>query len=208
MKKVSILLAFTFVLVFLSGCLQTVHPIFTVNDIVYEQKLLGTWKTEPGKDFSIAVITNLAAENSIALPEKLTAVKQKGYLVSYKKEDGELTGQHIAFLARIGKHLYFDYYPVDQKAEEIMDDFFQVHYVKMHTSYRVEIKNDGSFELSQLDGSFVKNLIDEKKIRISHETDADGNMVITASTKELQQYLLKYGDEPSAYQSDKTIFKK
>jgi hypothetical protein len=78
----------------------------------------------------------------------------------------------------------------------------------MHTSYRVEILNDGSFELSQLDESYVTKLIDEKKIRISHETDADDNTVITASTQELQQYLLKYGDEPSAYRSDKTIFKK
>ena len=52
------------------------------------------------------------------------------------------------------------------------------------------------------------NLIEEKKIRISHETDAEDDMTITASTKELQQYLLKYGDEPSAYENDKTIFKK
>jgi hypothetical protein len=78
----------------------------------------------------------------------------------------------------------------------------------MHTSYRVEFLNDGNFELSQLDESYVTKLIDEKKIRISHETGVDDNKVITASTQELQQYLLKYGDEPAAYRSDKTIFKK
>jgi hypothetical protein len=78
----------------------------------------------------------------------------------------------------------------------------------MHTSYRVEILNDGSFELSQLDGSFVNSLIEQKKIRISHETGADDNIVITASTSELQQYLIKYSDEPEAYESKKTIFKK
>jgi hypothetical protein len=78
----------------------------------------------------------------------------------------------------------------------------------MHTSYRVEILNDGSFELSQLDGSYVNSLIDQKKIRINHETGADDNIVITASTSELQQYLIKYSDEPEAYDSKKTIFKK
>jgi len=116
--------------------------------------------------------------------------------------------RYIAFLARIGKHLYFDYYPADKKADRKIDEFFGAHFVKMHTSYRVEISKDGSFELSQLDGSYVKSLIDEKKIRINHETDADDNTIITASTKELQQYLLKYGDEPSAYRSEKTTFKK
>ena len=78
----------------------------------------------------------------------------------------------------------------------------------MHTSYRVTISEDGSFELSQLDESYVSKLIDEKKIRISHEKGANGNIVITASTDELQQYIIKYGDEPGAYVSEKTVFKK
>jgi hypothetical protein len=54
----------------------------------------------------------------------------------------------------------------------------------------------------------VKKLINEKKIRISYEKDADDNIVITAPTSELQQYIIKYGDEPAAYRSDKTILKK
>ena len=78
----------------------------------------------------------------------------------------------------------------------------------MHTSFRVELANDGSFELSQFDESYVTDLIDKKKIRISHETDPDDNFVITASTSELQQYIMKYGDDPSAYRSEKTVFKK
>jgi len=78
----------------------------------------------------------------------------------------------------------------------------------MHKSYRVKISKDGSFELSRLDEGYIRRLIEEKKIRISYEKDADDNIVITASTKELQQYLLKYGDEPSAYRSEITTFKK
>ncbi len=89
-----------------------------------------------------------------------------------------------------------------------MDEFFAAHFVKMHTSYRVDISKDGGFELSQLDASYVTKLIEEKKIRISHEKDANGNIVITASTDELQQYIIKYGDEPGAYRSEKTVFHK
>lgn len=216
MKNIISTTAFALLLIFLSSCLTTLHPIFTTKDIVYEPKLLGTWKKGsegdkgPGviTENGTAIITNLAADNSIELPEKISAIKQKGYLVSYEDKDHNTTEQYIAFLARIGKHLYFDYYPADKKEDRKIDEFFGAHFVKMHTSFRVEILSDGSFELSQLDGSYVKSLIDEKKIRISHETDADDNTTITASTKELQQYLLKYGDEPSAYRSDKTIFKK
>ena len=59
---------------------------------------------------------------------------------------------------------------------------------------------------------------EEKKIRISHEAFGyddghDGHegyngILITASTSELQQYLIKYSDEPEAYESEKIIFKK
>jgi hypothetical protein len=208
MKKVSVILAFTFLIIFLSSCLRTLHPIFTSKDIVYEPKLIGSWKTESQGTKGFVIITNLTADNSIELPEKISTIKQKGYLISYQDEDGKATEQYIAFLARIGKHLYFDYFPADNKDNKIIDEFFASHFVKMHTSYRVDISKEGSFELSQLDESYVTKLINEKKIRISHEKEANGNIVITASTDELQQYIIKYGDEPGAYRSEKTVFTK
>ena len=208
MKKIALTTAFALLLIFLTGCLTTLHPIFTENDLAYDPNLIGVWNTENEGKKGKVMISNLATENSLELPGNISSIKQHGYFIIYQDENGKTSEQYIAFLARIGKHLYFDYYPADKKEDRKLDEFFGVHFVRMHTSYRVEILKDGGFELSQLDGSYVKNLIDEKKIRISHETDADDNTVITAPTKELQQYLLKYGDEPSAYRSEKTIFKK
>ena len=208
MKKIILTTAFAFLLIFLSSCLTTLHPIFTEKDLAYDPKLIGVWNTENEGKKGKVTINNLATENSVELPGNISAIKQKGYFIIYQDENGKVSDQYIAFLARIGKHLYFDYFPADKKEDRKLDEFFGAHFVKMHTSYRVEILKDGGFELSQLDGSYVKSLIDEKKIRIRHEIDADDNTVITASTKELQQYLLKYGDEPSAYRSEKTTFKK
>jgi hypothetical protein len=87
--------------------------------------------------------------NSIELPGNISSIKQKGYLISYQRENGEITERYIAFLARIGKHLYFDYFPADKKEARKIDDFFEAHFVKMHSSYRVEISKDGNFELSR-----------------------------------------------------------
>ena len=205
MKKAAIILGFTFIIIFLSSCLKTLHPIFTEKDLVYDARFIGTWKTD--STGARAVITNLSSESSIDLPGNIPSIKQKGYLVNYKGKDGNTTGLYIAFLARIGKHLYFDYYPADKKNDKTIDDFFMVHMVKMHTSYKVDFTSDG-FEMSQLDKGFIERLIDEKKIRIGHEKSEEGDVIITASTSELQQYIIKYGDDPSAYQSEKTIFKK
>ena len=208
MKKIALTTAFALLLIFLSGCLTTIHPIFTEKDLAYDSKLIGAWDTENEGKKGKVTINNLATENSVELPGNISVIKQKGYFIIYQDENGKVSDQYIAFLARIGKHLYFDYFPADKKGDRKLDEFFGVHFVRMHTSYRVEILKDGSFELTQLDEGYVRRLIEEKKIRISYEKDADDNTVITASTKELQQYLLKYGDEPSAYRSDKTTFKK
>ena len=208
MKKIALTTSFAFLLIFLSSCLTTLHPIFTVNDLTYEPKLIGTWNIEREGNKERVIISNLATENSVELPGNISDIKEKGYLISYQHEDCRNPERYIAFLARIGKYLYFDYYPAYKKEDQKIDEFSEAHFVKMHTSYRVEILNDGSFELSQLDGSYVKSLIDQKKIRISHEASADDDIVITASTSELQQYLIKYSDEPEAYESKKTIFKK
>src|SRR6187551_1350925 len=208
MKKVSIILGFTFLIIFLSSCLNTLHPIFTEKDLAYDPKFIGTWNIEREGNKERVIISSLATETSLELPGNISDIKEKGYLISYQHEDSRNPERYIAFLARIGKYLYFDYYPAYKKEDQKIDEFFEAHFVKMHASYRVEILNDGSFELSQLDGSYVNSLIDQKKIRINHETATDDNIVITASTSELQQYLIKYGDEPEAYESKKTIFKK
>ena len=208
MKKAAIILGFTFIIIFLSSCLTTVHPIFTEKDLVYEPKLIGVWNAEKEGNKEKVTISNLSTESSVELPGNISRIKQKGYLISYEHEHSDIPDRFIAFLSRIGKYLYFDYYPAYKKHDQYIDEFFGVHMVKMHTAFRVEILNDGSFELSQLDGSYVNNLIDQKKIRISHETGADGNVVITAATSELQQYLIKYSDDPEAYESKKTIFQK
>jgi hypothetical protein len=206
MKRIFFLSTFTFLLLFLSGCLTTIHPIFTEKDLVYKPELVGSWKTKNEDKDGTALITCLATENSIKLPGTISSIKQKGYLVTYKDVTGNVTGYYIAFLARIGKHLYFDYYPVPTKEERKADEFYMQHFVKMHTPYRVDIMNKGSFRLSQLEGGYLNKLIEEKKIRISHEINSDGGVVITASTSELQQYILKYGDEPEAIRNKKTTF--
>lgn len=208
MKKIFLLSTFLFLLLFLSGCLTTLHPIFTEKDLVYKPDLIGTWETKQNNDEGWAEISPLGKDKSIALPGNVATIKDKGYLVTFKNKEEKVTEIYIAFLAQIGKHLYFDYYPVPTEAEKNSDEFYMQHFVKMHTPYRVDIQKNGGFELDQLEGSYLDKLIEEKKVRIRHEINSDGGIVITASTEELQQYILKYGDDPEAFRNEKTIFSK
>jgi hypothetical protein len=62
-------------------------------------------------------------------------------------------------------------------------------------------------EIGQLKEEYLKNLIHKKQIRIPHEVRYDGSFLITASTEELQQYVMKYGNVPEAYENLTTYSK-
>ena len=109
---------------------------------------------------------------------------------------------YYAFLVKLGKYYYLDYYPAGLKENQSADDFFTAHYIPMHSIYRIKFNGDLSFDLQQLDGGYLENLIKNKKIRLRHEVTEDGSYVITAPTEELQQYLVKYSDVPEAYGKD------
>jgi hypothetical protein len=187
----------------LSSCLSTIHPIFTEKDLLFDQKLIGNWRHNAETAELTVQITQAAGHDFDELPT-LRKLQGKAYKVVYKDEDGNVEGAYFGFLVKLGKNYYMDFYPAETPATKTYDEFYCRHYTKMHTAYRINFISANSFELKQLDEAFLKNLIKEKKIRISHELTEDETFVVTAPTEELQQYILKYGDTPGAYYNDNT----
>jgi len=189
----------------LSGCLSTLHPLFTEKELVFDTRLLGRWQAGDGND--IATFEQGTPANFDQLPEAMRKLSNKGYLVTIK--DDNTVAKYYAFLTSLGKQLYIDYYPCENAKQSKYDDFYKQHLVKMHSFYRIRFNDDQSFETSQFDEDFLKQLIDKKQIRIKYEVRWDGNYIITASTSELQQYVLKYGDVPDAYYKESNaVYKK
>jgi hypothetical protein len=42
-------LLFYLLAVFMGGCVLSLHPLYTENDLIFEEKLLGTWAEEGSK---------------------------------------------------------------------------------------------------------------------------------------------------------------
>jgi hypothetical protein len=200
-KKLIIITAFAGMIALLSSCLSTLHPLFTEKDLVFDPRLVGMWSSRGDNDGTI-LIKKGSAESFGDLPEALRALADKAYYLTVNDHDGTLS--YYAFLVRIGDDLYFDYYPAQAISKESQNEFFRQHLVKLHSLYHVDFIQNGSFRMKQFDERFLTDLIRNKKIRISHEVMFDGSYLITASTAELQQYVIKYGDVPEAYYGDNT----
>jgi hypothetical protein len=201
MKKHYLIVVIIILITALSGCLSTLHPLFTEKDLVFEPRLLGAWTSGTGNN--TAVFEKGNPELFKELPGPLQKIADKGYFVSIEK-DGKLVRYH-AFLCRIGKELYLDYFPAETPRQKLYDVFYKAHFIKMHSFYRVRFKDNNSFEIGQFDEAYLRNLIDKKQVRIQYEERFDESYLITAPTEELQQYVIKYGDNEAAYNSSTKV---
>ncbi|MDF2190801.1 hypothetical protein [Paraflavitalea sp. CAU 1676] len=204
MKKLltaSILVA----MIMLSGCLSALYPLFTEKEIVFDPKLLGAWKGD--SEGEIYTFQQGTPELFKELPADLRKLSTKAYFltVSDTKYD-EDAQRYYVFLARIGKHLYLDYYPAFVESQQEYATIYRKSFVRMHSFYRLNPEsNRDSMSMVRFAEGYLKDLINKKQIRIRHEKRIDGSYVITAPTEELQQYVLKYGDVNDAY-TDKQTF--
>ena len=200
MKKIILVSSLAFMILLLGSCLTTLHPIFTEKDLVSDPRLNGKWSNiEDGStaNYRLAQINDVKS-----LSTSMQRNVSKIYMLEERDAQGLLKSKQYAFMVRLGKYYYMDFYPTQLKQADNEEKFFAAHYIPMHSIYRIRFKDDHSFEMQQLDAGYLENLIKNKKIRIRHEVTEDGNYVITAPTEELQKYIIKYSEVPEAYSKD------
>lgn len=204
MKKFPFLVL-AILLLFVSGCgLLTLHPIFTPKDLIVDNRLPGKWQMSEGyTEFEPA-----SKAASAEIPEKLRPYINRFYLCTRRSGNGNIDSRNLAFLVKIGNNYFMDMYPLQTERTKKIDEFFSSHDMKMHTITKVKFK-DGNLRLIDFKDNYVEDLIRNRQVRIRHafvsepsEKNGDKKMVITASTEELQTFLLKYGDREEAYEND------
>ncbi len=204
MKKIFYTIPLTFLLLFLSSCLTTLYPIFHAKDAIYNESLLGYWEcTDKGKNISYMEIKKIPDGYKQELSPDIRQISDKGYLVSRINTIKEITSQHFVFLAKIGKYYYMDYYPAEMSSHKTVNKNYKDHFIKVHSSYRCDIKDNDNFQMRLFDKSFLDKLISKNQINIRHEV-INGKNIFTASTDDLQKFIKQYADNPEAFGNDVT----
>ncbi len=164
--KISFALGFTLLI---AGCVvSSMYPLFTEKDLAFDPALVGTWA---GQD-----------EDDTLLFQDAGA---KAYNLIYIVEGQKL--KFVAHLVQLGEFKFLDVYPKMSK------DHDGYHLIPAHTFWRVQ--SDGNILLAAwLDQDWIKERIAKKEVRIPHLLIED-RVILTASTEELQKFVLKYGDE-------------
>jgi hypothetical protein len=176
MKYTPLPVAVTLALV-LSACVPSLNPLYTERDLVFDSALVGVW-----------------AENDDAQETwAFEKTGDQGYKAIYREKDKP--GEFDVHLVKLGDRLFLDFYPQDAGIKEMdRNDFYRFHFLPVHTFARV-LLNGSTLEMAFLDPDWLKKLLDREPKAIRHERRGEDGIILTASTKELQTFVLKYADE-------------
>ena len=162
-----------------SACIPSLHPIYTDEDIVFEESLLGVW-AEPNSDETWA----------------FTRSQEKGnaYRLVYADGNGK-RGAFVTHLAKIKGQLFLDLFPEEPELES--NDFYKGHLMPVHTFMHVA-QIEPKLQLSALDADWLGKHLEKKPRALKHEI-VDDTIVLTASTKKLQAFYIKHLKTEGAY---------
>lgn len=177
MRK-TLALALPLVAVTLSGCLAySLQPLYRDEDTVFRPELVGRW-SEDG--------------NSSETWELTRSGDRKYEIVI--AEDGK-RGVFEGHLVKLGDVLFLDMYPADMSLDA--EETWRAHLFPMHTFLIVrQVTPTPSF--APLDDDWVKELVTTTPGAIRHELVGD-RVVLTASTSELQAFLVKHATTAKAF---------
>lgn len=164
--------------VLLGGCVLSLHPLYTEKDLIFEEKLLGTWAKNDSKETW----------------QFKRATGDKHYKMIYTDEKGR-KGPFDAGLGKLNNMMFLNIFPQEPKLNE--NDFYKFHIVRVHSFIKVE-QIEPTLKMRVMNPDKMQEMLENDPNLIKHEIVQD-RLVLTASTKELQEFM-------KAHASDEGLF--
>lgn len=154
------------------GCpARSIFPLFVEKDLVFNPALVGTWVEENGKD-----------------TYTFQPSKEKSYNVIVREKKGD-TAAYAVQLGKVGNFWFLDSYPAKESPD--------YHMIRTHVISKIQIDQD-TLQLSSLESDWLKKMTESGKLKIPHVT-LKNDMILTASTEELQKLVLRVADDTGAF---------
>jgi len=180
----------------LGGCIpvMSLHPLFTEETLVFEEKLLGTWVDDSNNIWEF----------------KDPNEQEKIYKLIFVDNEGQ-KGSFDARLTKLENKLFLDVYPSEppwdeedpNKVEWPYNTFF---FMPVHTFIKIN-DIEPELKLQLTDDDELKKLLKENPNSIEH-TSIEDKFVLTASTEELQAFVVKYADDSRVFTAEVVLARK
>jgi len=193
-------LPFCLLVALLGGCIpvMSLHSLYTEEDVVFENKLRGTWVEDPNDK----TIWQFSDANQ---PEY-----GKAYQLIFTDNEGK-KGSFVAHLVKLENRLFLDVYPSeppwDEKNPNKTKWFYNTLFlIPVHTFIKVN-GIEPQLKLQITDDDELKELLKEDSNAVEY-TSIEDKLVLTASTKKLQAFVLKYADDSRVFTKEDVLNRK
>jgi len=183
----------------LGGCIpiMSVHPLYTDSDIIFEEKILGTWVDDPNSPETTWEFSRMDEPSN-------------AYKLIFTDEEGR-KGFFEAYLVKLQDKMFLDLFPGEipweledpNTADWPYNTFFLL---PSHTFIKID-SIEPQLKLRTTSNSPMKEFLEEHPDAVEHILVED-RIVLTASTKELQAFILKYADDEKLFPGDITLERK
>jgi len=181
----TILLLATLGAILLAGCIPlSLNPFYSEEGLVFDPALVGYWG-EQDKGAQVRFEQNGA----------------NGYWMI--DLEGDSTLKFEVHLFKVGGKLLMDIYP--KSASSGKNDLFEMHLIRGHSLLRVD-QTSPTLVTSGLDNKWLTELLSNDAEALSHVI-SDDQLVLTASTTELQSFIFKHVADKDAWEAPSEISK-
>jgi len=170
-------------LLFSSGCIVvSISPLCPDKDAVFEPALVGTWRESPTSSYTLSK----QGENAYRID------------IIDREDRGTMTGH----LIRLDGTLFLDVMPtgdwkglgVPEKTVETLDGW----YMPLHYFIRVN-QVTPSLSVSAVDETWLREYLEGHPAALAHTT-RNGDLLLTASTADLQRLFRELAKTPGAFE--------
>lgn len=190
-----------------SGCyLNSVHPLVPVDQAELLEGLEGRWETEDQRWTFIHDPRNFPDFKSFSEGydfEDNEVLEDKIYFLLFENLQ-DLSSDTVYFLATVKKFGENHFLDLSLFDYEEGNSFKAAHLFPIHTFSKIRV-TDQLLTVNFFEDSWVKELIMSNRVRIKHERTTNqlaagsSEILITASTNELQNFITKYGNDDQAF---------
>ena len=182
--------------ILLGGCLPvlSLHPLFNEKDVVFDEKLLGTW-VDPNNTWEFSRIEE----------------PKNAYKLIFSDEEGK-KGLFVAHLVKLKDKLFLDACPApweQQDPNKIEWAYNTLFLIPAHTFIKIN-SIEPQLKMLRTDDEKMAEFLKADPNAVKHDFLEDGpaKYLLTVSTKELQAFVLKYADDKRVFGDAITLSRK
>lgn len=179
--------------VLLGGCVpvMSLHSLYTKENVVFEEKLLGTWVDDPNSPETIWEF------------RRIDKTKKEYKLII--SDDENKKGSFVAHLVKLEDSLFLDVFPdefpCDTEDPNKTDWLYNVFFlIPAHTFIKID-SIEPQLKMRLTNDDKMAELLKKDPNAVKH-TLIEDRLILTASTKELQAFVLKYAGDKRVFTNE------